>query len=119
MTVSSIPWPVIIATWVPGFALWFYTWRKLRHVWREDALKQHPDPDAVMAQRQLYADGEFRRRWTHRSPYDLMVDRLDLECGHWAYHVADHPLAPDQLVDCPRCAREYLNSAKRLGERTK
>jgi hypothetical protein len=38
----------------------FWVWRKTRQRKRE----QNPDPDAVLAQRELIADGEFPRRWT-------------------------------------------------------
>ncbi len=70
---TCVSWWVIIATWIPSFAMLLYLWRKLR----EDRREQHPDPDAVMAQRQLYADGEFRRHWTRRSPAQLNLDHLD------------------------------------------
>jgi hypothetical protein len=108
---DSISWWVVFAMWVPGIATCLYVWRKLRKTMSEaDRL---PDPDAVMAQRQLYADGEFRRHWIRRSPDDLNMDRLELECGHWTYHVADQPLDTEKLVECRTCARRYLKSAQK------
>jgi hypothetical protein len=106
---NSFPWRAIIAMWIPGLAMLVYLWRKLR----QDRRERHPDPDAVMAQRQLYADGEFRRHWTRRLPHDLHMDRLDLECGHWTYHTAGRPLDSAELVECHDCAREYLKSAQK------
>jgi hypothetical protein len=66
-----------------------------------------------MAQRQLYADGEFRRHWLRRSPIDLRMDRLELECGHWTYHTAAFPLDAEALVECSDCAKQYLKNAQR------
>jgi hypothetical protein len=110
MTESHVSWwVVIVVLWIPTFAILFYVWYKLR----EDRRERHPDPDAVMAQRQLYADGEFRRRWKRRSPAELNMDRLDLECGHWTYHPARFPLDPEELVECHDCARQYLKSAQK------
>lgn len=97
--------------WVPAIAIWIWVWRK----WRED--KKGPDPDAVMAQRQLYADGEFRRHWTRRSPRDLNLDRLELECRHWIYYAAGRPLGPEEMVECGDCASQYLKTAQKGGLR--
>jgi hypothetical protein len=102
-------WVVISVSSLPGLATGIWGWYKMRQ-WRQE---QHPDPDTVMAQRQLYADGEFRRRWLRRSPRDLNWDRLDLECGHWASHMARYPLDPDELVECHDCAREYLKGVQK------
>ena len=112
---NSISWWVIIALWITGLASLFWVWLKLREMKRE----QHPDPEAVLAQRQLYADGEFLRRWTRRTPRDLNLDRLDLECGHWTYQIAGCPLKPGELVQCPDCAKKYLKSVRKGLEKRK
>ena len=110
MTESHVSWwAVIVVLWIPTFAILFYLWHKLR----EDRRERNPDPDAVLAQRQLYADGEFRRHWKRRSPVRLNMDRLDLECGHWTYHGAKQPLDPEELVECDDCARQYLKNAQK------
>lgn len=66
-----------------------------------------------MALRQLDADGEFRRHWIRRSPRDLNLDRLELECGHWMFYGAGLPLATEELLECDKCARQYLKNAQK------
>jgi hypothetical protein len=110
VTNNSISWWLIIALWISALGIWAYVLLKIR----QDRCEREPDPDAVMAQRQLYADGEFRRRWIRRSPKDLDYDRLDLECGHWRYYTAGRELNREELVECNDCARQYLRTAKKL-----
>jgi len=89
---------------------------QIRQKARDQYLLDNVDPAIVLVQRQLYADGEFRRQVLSRSPMNLIGDRLRLECGHEMYYPSD---MNSTHINCSRCAEQYLLTTMRAETKRK
>jgi hypothetical protein len=110
-------WWIAIA-WIPSLAMLVYSLLLMRRAKERERIRRlmdNPDPDLVLAQRKLYADGEFRRRVLRRTPHDLNTDLIDLECGHsvWRsnYRADEDSVEPGAVLDCYQCASDFLKIA--------
>jgi hypothetical protein len=69
-------------------------------------------PEIITEARRKRDAGDFNRRIATRTPHNLHMDSLALDCGHEVFDMRPLEGRGQELRSCDQCASEWMRSEK-------